>query len=114
MERGDSFTYDTEADWYVFSGRHEPLFAGDSFWAERGDSYVTDVLDNCLCQITIARDADIAASIRYDSENGPMAKDMRMDWSWTFPDEDYGLAYQITPIIGMRDWMLTLIFSILR
>lgn len=94
---GVAFTYDAEEDWYVFSGQYEPLFVGDSFWAERGDSYVTDVLDNCVCQITISRDADIAAPIRYDSENGPMEKDLRLDRLWNFGDEDNGLAYQITP-----------------
>ncbi len=94
---GIAFTYDAKADWYVFSSQYEPLFAGDSFWAEWGDSYVTDVLDNCVCQIAIARDADIAAPIRYDSENGPLEKDLLLDCIWDFGDKDNGLAYQITP-----------------
>ena len=94
---GMAFTYDAEADWYVFSSQYEPLFAGDSFWAERGDSYAADILDNCVCQITIARDADIAAPIRYDSENGPLEKELYLDRRWNFGEEDNGLAYQITP-----------------
>ena len=92
-----AFTYDAETDWYAFYGQYEPLLAGDSLWAERGDSYEEDVPDNCDCQITIARDADIAVPIRYDSENGPMEKDMCMTPTWHFQDEDNGLAYQIIP-----------------
>ena len=92
-----AFTYDAEADWYAFYGQYEPLFSGDSFYVERGDSYAADILHNCVCQITIARDADIAAPIRYDSENGPMEKDLRMTPPWQFRDEDNGLSYQIIP-----------------
>ena len=92
-----AFTYDAEADWYAFYGQYEPLFSGDSFYVERGDSYAADILDNCVCQITIARDADIAAPIRYDSENGPMEKDLLMTPPWHFREEDNGLAYQIIP-----------------
>lgn len=92
-----AFTYDAEADWYVFSSQYEPLFTGDSSWAEWDDSYAAEVRGNRVCQITIARDADIAAPIRYDSENGPMERDLRLDNVWFFGDEDNGLAYQITP-----------------
>ncbi|MDE6673391.1 MAG: hypothetical protein K2K19_01070, partial [Acetatifactor sp.] len=88
-----AFTYDAEADWYVFSSQYEPLFAGDSLWAEWGDSYATDVKDNCVCQIAIARDADIAAPIRYDSENGPMEEDLYLDHLWNFGHEI--IAYEI-------------------
>lgn len=90
-----AFTYDAEADWYVFSSQYEPLFAGDTLWAEWGDSYVTEVQNNCVCQIAIARDADIAAPIRYDSENGPLEKDLYLDHLWNFGHEDNGLAYEI-------------------
>ena len=100
-----AFTYDAEADWYVFSSQYEPLFVGDSLRADRGSSfwaewrhyYAADVLDNCVCQITIARDADIAAPIRYDSENGPLEKDLRMARPWQFEDKDNGATYHITP-----------------
>ena len=92
-----AFTYDAETDWYVFSSQYEPLLAGDSLWAEWGDSYEEDVPDNCDCQITIARDADIAVPIRYDSENGSMEKDLCMTPPRHFRDEDNGLAYQIIP-----------------
>ena len=93
-----AFTYDAEADWYAFYGQYEPLFSGDSSDAEwDGSSYAADILHNCVCQITIARDADIAAPIRYDSENGPMEKDLRMTPPWQFRDEDNGLSYQIIP-----------------
>ena len=92
-----AFTYDAEADWYVFSSQYEPLFAGDSLWKERGDSYATEVKDNCVCQIVIARDADIAAPIRYDSENGPVEKDVYLEHIWNFGKENSGLAYEIVP-----------------
>lgn len=93
-----AFTYDAEADWYIFSSQYEPLLAGDSLWREWGDSYATKVLDNCVCQTTVARDADIAAPIRYDSESGPMERNLYLVPSWHFRGkEDNGLAYQITP-----------------
>lgn len=90
-----AFTYDAEADWYVFSSQYEPLFAGDSLWAEWGDSYAKEIQDNCVCQIVIARDADIAAPIRYDSENGPMEQDLYLDHLWNFSHEI--IAYEIIP-----------------
>ncbi|MDE5951789.1 MAG: hypothetical protein K2H12_09445 [Acetatifactor sp.] len=90
-----AFTYDAEADWYVFSSQYEPLFAGDSLWAEWGDSYAKEIQDNCVCQIVITRDADIAAPIRYDSENGPMEKDLYLDHLWNFSHEI--IVYEIIP-----------------
>ncbi len=93
-----AFTYDPETDWYVFSSQYEPLFAGDTFWAEMEDSsYAAEVLADCVCQTVIARDADIAAPIRYDSEGGPMEKTLRMNRPWFFRGEGNGLSYQISP-----------------
>lgn len=91
-----AFTYDAQEDWYVFEGQYEPLFTGDSFYAEWGESsFVADILSTYVCQTTIARDMDISAPIRYDSENGPLERELYLDPPWHFRGENNGLAYQI-------------------
>ncbi len=96
-----AFTYDAEADWYSFSGQYEPLFAGDQFYAEQSDSsYVEEFLSACVYRTTVARDGEIGASARYDSENGPLEKDLFIDHAWNFRiREDNGLSWQIVPKI---------------
>lgn len=92
---GMAFTYDAEADWYTFSSQYEPLLSGDTFYAEWDDSYAAEVLEDCVCQLTISRDADIAAPIRYDSEYGPLEKDLYLEHNWNFACRETGLPYQI-------------------
>lgn len=93
-----AFTYDAQKDWYVFDGQYEPILTGDSDYAEwEESSYAEDILSAYVCQSTVAYDADISAPIRYDSENGPLERELYLDPPWHFRGEKNGLAYQILP-----------------
>ena len=93
------YEYDAEADWYVFAGQYEPVFSKDISNAEwENSSYTEEILENYVYQVTIARDADIAAPIRYTSENGPTQQDERIYYPWTFRGEEKEHDYFVTPM----------------
>ena len=95
-----AFEYDAEADWYVFASQYEPVFSKDTFYAERdGSSDVEDILGSYVYEIGISRDADMAAPIRYTSENGPVEQDERIYYPWTFGDEGKEHDYFVAPMI---------------
>ncbi len=73
-----SYTYDEQSGWYSFKGQWENIFAKDSFWALRGcGSFAKEIRKNYVYQTQIVKNLDIAVSIHYDSENGPIEHDER-------------------------------------
>ncbi|MDE6517182.1 MAG: hypothetical protein K2L18_04960 [Acetatifactor sp.] len=84
-----AYEYDAEADWYVFAGQYEPVFSKAPFEAEfENSSYVEELLKNYVYEISVARDADVVAPIRYTSENGPVQWDHRVYYPGTFGKEE--------------------------
>lgn len=95
-----AFEYDAEADWYIFASQYEPVLSQDTFYAAREDSsYVADILGSYVYEIEIARDAYMAAPIRYTSENGPVEKDERIYYPWTFQEGEKKHDYFVAPMI---------------
>lgn len=93
-----SYAMDEENDWYTFSGQHEPLFSGDSFWMLReDDSFVTDLKENYRYKARIAGRTDLSASVHYDSEGGPIERDSQKDIP--FHDAGSGYGYYVYPIL---------------
>ncbi|MDE7445297.1 MAG: hypothetical protein K2N15_06275 [Lachnospiraceae bacterium] len=73
-----SYTYDEQSGWYSFKGQWECIFTKDSFWALReDDSFAKEIRKNYVYQTQIVKNLDIAVSIHYDSENGPIEHDER-------------------------------------
>lgn len=95
-----AFEYDEEADWYIFASQYEPVLSQDTFYAaEEDSSHVADILGNYVYEIEIARDAYMAVPIRYTSENGPVEKDERIYYPWTFQEEEKEHNYFVAPMI---------------
>lgn len=93
-----SYTVDEENDWYKFSGQHEPLFSGDSSWMLReDDSFVTDLKENFRYKVRIAGRTDLPASVHYDSEGGPIEKDIWKEIP--FRDMASGYGYYVRPVL---------------
>ena len=81
-----SYTYDEQSGWYSFKGQWENIFAKDSFWALRGcGSFAKEIRKNYVYQTQIVKNLDIAVSIHYDSENGPIEHDERQ----MLPDSEW-------------------------
>lgn len=60
---------------------------------------MADILGNYVYEIEIARDAYMAVPIRYTSENGPVEKDERIYYPWTFQEEEKEHNYFVAPMI---------------
>lgn len=90
-----SFAYDEEADWYIFNSQFEPIFSKDCSNAEVKGSSLSEILDNYVYEVTIARDADFAAPIRYTSENGPAERDEYIYYPWDHEDKEQGHGYYL-------------------
>lgn len=92
------YEYDPETDWYIFASQYEPVFSKDIAEAEhKNSSYTEEILKNHVYEISIAREADMAVPIRYTSESGPVLRDQRTYYPWTFEkgdekDHDYFVA----------------------
>lgn len=83
---GISYTYDEQSGWYSFKGQWESIFTKDSFWALReDDSFVKEIRKSYVYQTQIEKNLDIAVSIHYDSENGPIEHDERQ----MLPDSEW-------------------------
>lgn len=81
-----SYTYDEQSGWYSFKGQWECIFTKDSFWALReDDSFAKEIRKNYVYQTQIVKNLDIAVSIHYDSENGPIEHDERQ----MLPDSEW-------------------------
>ena len=92
---GLSFAYDEEADWYIFDSQFEPIFSKDLSNAEVEGSDLSEILDNYVYEVTIARDADFAAPIRYTSENGPAERDEYIYYPWDHEDKKQKHGYYL-------------------
>ena len=90
-----SFAYDEEADWYIFNSQFEPIFSKDLSNAEVKGSDLSEILDNYVYEVTIARDANFAAPIRYTSENGPAERDEYIYYSWDHEDKKQKHGYYL-------------------
>lgn len=93
-----SYTMDAENVWYTFQGQDEPIFSGDSFWMLReDDSFATDLKENCRYKVRIAGRTDLQASVHYNSEGGPIEKDI---WKEVpFRDMVSGYGYYVRPVL---------------
>ncbi len=93
-----SYTMDEENVWYTFQGQDEPLFSGDSFWMLREeDSFVADLKENYRYKVRIAGRTDLPASVHYDSEGGPIERDI---WKEVpFRDMVSGYGYYVRPVL---------------
>ncbi len=93
-----SYTVDEENAWYTFEGQYEPLFSGDSFWMlDEDDSYAADLKENYRYEVRIAGRTDLPAAIHYDSEGGPIGKDIGKEVP--FRDMASGYGYYVHPML---------------
>ncbi|MDE5891424.1 MAG: hypothetical protein K2H45_00725, partial [Acetatifactor sp.] len=90
-----SFAYDEEADWYIFNSQFEPIFSKDLSNTEVKGSSLSEILDNYVYEVTIARDTNFAAPIRYTSENGPAERDEYIYYPWDHEDKEQKHGYYL-------------------
>lgn len=99
------YTYDSEKDWYVFSGQYEPVLAKDGWFQQENSETVQELLQSCIYTAELSAYTDIGAPVRYFSENGPVVKDDFKDvayssldivWPYLYTYQDERLQINIT------------------
>lgn len=99
------YTYDSEKDWYVFTGQYEPVLALDGWFQQENSEAVQNLLQSCIYTAELSAYTDIGAPVRYFSENGPVEKDDFKDvayssldivWPYLYTYQDERLQVNIT------------------
>ena len=92
-----SYTYDEDADWYIFQGQYEPIFtrqdANDFYFITDSDE-IDAILENYVYKIQIGQTVGISVPGRYSGENGWVEHDT----GFNFGLHEYGaeLSYNLT------------------
>lgn len=102
LQKGDtywtesfSYTYDSERDWYTFSGQYEPVLSQDWFQQENSEN-VQALLKSCIHTAELSAYTDVGAPVRYFSESGPVESDNLKDMPYFSLDmvQPYLYTYQ--------------------
>lgn len=92
-----SYTYDEDADWYIFEGQYEPIFTGqdaNDFHFRSDSDEIDEVLGNYDYVIEIGQYTEIPVPRRYSGENGWVEHDTVFNFG--LHENDAELSYNLT------------------